>query len=667
MDNEFLIELQAILDEAKSKGNINSDIDSIQGQVDKLKLQAEIDPKSISNIVKQLESVLNQKITISNIDINPKNVVKTGQQTGQQIGNAINQGVKQGVNDGSQALETLKIRANTVKNELDKFTNKNPGFSNWSKEIDGVTVNVESLKSELDTVDNSADFKNITAKINNLKSSFTLANKETVKFATETSRLNKVATMQKWADNNTKAMKKFGNEISALINEMGNLDKAMTLDRSTEITNKFKSIQNMARETGNLGMTFSDKMKNAWEKFGGWTLASGSMMKVWTTLKQMPKDVTTLDTALVDLRKTAKMSASELENFYYSSNDVAKDMNATTEEILNQAAAWSRLGYSTDEQATKMAKYSSMFKSISPNMDIDSATNGLVSVMKAFKIGAEDVDEVVDGIMSKVNIIGNTRAVNNTDIVEILRRSSSAMAEANNTLEDTIALGTAITEITRDAANAGQVLKTTSMRIRGYDEETEEYIGGIEELSGKIADFTKTAKTPGGITLFTDETKTEFKSTRELFGDIAEIYQDLTDKQQAGLLEALAGKRNGQAVAAILNNYDAVEKSLESMSNSAGSAEAEMAIVMDSIDYKMNRLKETGVGISQNLFNRDDIKIAIDGLTSVAEAVDWLTDKLGLFGTLGAGAGLFAGFNNIGNLYECTGSKYYCFEYALHA
>ena len=99
------------------------------------------------------------------------------------------------------------------------------------------------------------------------------------------------------------------------------------------------------------------------------------------------------------------------------------------------------------------------------------------------------------------------------------------------------------------------------MRIRGYDEETEEYIGGVEELSGKIADLTKTASAPGGISLFSDDAKTEYKSTLELFNDISEIYHELNDKQQAGLLEALAGKRQGQIVAAILNNYEAVSTS----------------------------------------------------------------------------------------------------------
>lgn len=74
-----------------------------------------------------------------------------------------------------------------------------------------------------------------------------------------------------------------------------------------------------------------------------------------------------------------------------------------------------------------------------------------------------------------------------------------------------------------------------------YDEETEEYVGNVEVLSGKIADLTKTADNPGGVSLFTDETKQTFKSTTQLLRDISEIYDDLTDKQQAELLEKLAG------------------------------------------------------------------------------------------------------------------------------
>lgn len=115
--DDFLILLQAKLDEAKSKGNVNADLVKLQSQIDKLKIQAEIDPKTISNLTKQLEGIINQKITISNIEINQNNVAKTGQQTGQQIGNAINQGITNAVSKTNKILKSfseLKIGTGNI-------------------------------------------------------------------------------------------------------------------------------------------------------------------------------------------------------------------------------------------------------------------------------------------------------------------------------------------------------------------------------------------------------------------------------------------------------------------------------------------------------------------------------------------------------------------------
>lgn len=178
------------------------------------------------------------------------------------------------------------------------------------------------------------------------------------------------------------------------------------------------------------------------------------------------------------------------------------------------------------------------------------------------------------------------------------------------------------------------------MRIRGYDEETEEFIGGVEELTGKIADLTKTAEKPSGISLFSDAEKTEYKSTTELLRDISEIYDELTDKQQANLLETLAGKRQGQIVAAILSNFGAVEKSLSTMTNSAGSAMNEMGIIEQSLEYKLNALKETSVGMFQNLFDTGELGGFIDLLTSLLGVLDNLTGSLGLLGSVAVGVGI---------------------------
>lgn len=59
--------LQAKLDEAKSKGLINSDIALLQGQLDKLKIQVELDPKAAQKLANDIGKLINQKIAISNI------------------------------------------------------------------------------------------------------------------------------------------------------------------------------------------------------------------------------------------------------------------------------------------------------------------------------------------------------------------------------------------------------------------------------------------------------------------------------------------------------------------------------------------------------------------------------------------------------------------------
>ena len=56
--NEYLIELQARLDEMKSKGLINADIDKLQNQINTLKLQAELDPNIMPNLAGQFEEAL---------------------------------------------------------------------------------------------------------------------------------------------------------------------------------------------------------------------------------------------------------------------------------------------------------------------------------------------------------------------------------------------------------------------------------------------------------------------------------------------------------------------------------------------------------------------------------------------------------------------------------
>lgn len=110
------------------------------------------------------------------------------------------------------------------------------------------------------------------------------------------------------------------------------------------------------------------------------------------------------------------------------------------------------------------------------------------------------------------------------------------------------------------------------------------------------------------------------------------------------------GKNRASVGAALISQmksgvYDEV---IQSMDDSAGNAEKEMETITQSLEYKINALKETGTGIWQNLFGRDDIATVVELLTKLAEAIDFVTDKLGLFGTIGVGVGIAALVKNLG-------------------
>lgn len=135
--DKFLIELQAKLDEAKSKGNINGDIGEIQKDLNHLKLQAEIDQDTISKLTKEIEKLINQKITISNIEVDAKAGTKAGQDYAKQF----NKGVSQGLKDNSSVLNTFKKSLENI------------GMG--SKEIDKIAERVKNLNLQIESITQS--------------------------------------------------------------------------------------------------------------------------------------------------------------------------------------------------------------------------------------------------------------------------------------------------------------------------------------------------------------------------------------------------------------------------------------------------------------------------------------------------------------------------------
>ena len=316
-----------------------------------------------------------------------------------------------------------RISTNELSKAFDQLTTASNNYANSPTEAHqkALIASEKELDKQIKTVTNSVRSMNAELAKDSAISSFR----------------NQVADFMSKNGKTVKSFQ-FGSELKDIFAKIQQGAKLSNQELAV-LKQRFIDVQNAARQTGKLGKTWFQTLREGMSFFSYWTSSTFLVMKAIQSIKGGLGTVKALDTALVDLKKTTTMTNSELEDFYYSSNKVAKQMGVTTEEIINQAAEFSRLGYSSKEAATEMAKYSSWFKTISPGMSIEEAGDTLTSVMKAFKYDVQDVEK----IMSMINTVGNNFAVSNLDISEILTRSSSAMMEANNSLADTIALGTA--------------------------------------------------------------------------------------------------------------------------------------------------------------------------------------------------------------------------------
>lgn len=520
-------------------------------------------------------------------------------------------------------LANLESANNVLKNYKSSLQGVNELTKEQQAEINKLTQNCEKAATE---------FKNLSA-----------AEKGTIKVGVEKA----IQRINKDLAENTKYSAEAKAGLNALLEQLKSGDPSINLRKITE---EIIKIENAEIAAGRAGKSLWDifKTKSTYGFIGQMQSYLSMYVGFYGMVNAVKKSISTiteLDTALVDLKKTTAMNENQLENFYYDSNNVAKQMGVTTKEIIDQASAWSRLGYSSQETATTMAKFSSQFASISPGMSTDEAQEGLVSIMKAFDIDPNDVETE---IMDKVNVLGNKFAENNQDVVEGLKRSAAAMSAMGQSFTDTAALFTGGMEILQDSESMGTALRTLSMRIRGYDEETNQLSDDLVNVTGEVADLTKTTKNAQGISLFTDASQEHYKSMVQYLGEITDEWDLISEKNQTELLQKLFGKNRANAGAAIIQNFDQVRAAIEAMEQSAGSSDKEMETIEQSLEYRINALKETWVGTIQQMVDRGDLGTIVDGLTKLSEGIGFVTSNLGLLKTAALGITGVLAFKNVG-------------------
>lgn len=358
--------------------------------------------------------------------INPQNVDTDTWKRYVDVINRLDQasnGSAESVNRLKDSLKnTLNSELNSLQNSIDKYQNiitqaqTYPSDFHPSTEYNTKLANLESAnnvlknyKSSLQgvnelTKEQQAEINKLTQNCEKAATEFkklSAAEKGTVEVGVEKA----IQRINKDLAENTKYSAEAKAGFNVLLEQLKSGDPSINLRKITE---EIIKIENAEIAAGRAGKSLWDifKTKSTYGFIGQMQSYLSMYVGFYGMVNGVKKAVSTiteLDTALVDLKKTTAMNENQLENFYYDSNNVAKQMGVTTQEIIDQASAWSRLGFSTNEAATEMAKLSSQFASISPGMSVDESQSGLVSIMKAWSINP---DQVKSEIMDPINKLG---------------------------------------------------------------------------------------------------------------------------------------------------------------------------------------------------------------------------------------------------------------------
>lgn len=439
-------------------------------------------------------------------------------------------------------------------------------------------------------------------------------------------------------DRNVKELKEIEAMQRKIKDRIDNDLKGLT---GKEFDNVYKSIEKdmldmtkrsreMRDEIRKENASFWGRFQHAMKQVPVWITAMGLFYGSVRQVKQGFESLLEIDSAMINLQKVTEATDAELEKFKTTASEIGKTLGVTTAEVINATTEFQKLGY-TLQESSALGKASVLYANVG-DINIEDATQSIVSAIKGFDIAVDGSGKNVMKIVDIFNEVSNNYAISAEGIGEALRRSSAVLTQAGNSIEESVALITAANTTIQNPERVGNALKTIAMRIRGVSEEGEDLSNLVPELEKAFNSF--------GSTIMQDEDT--FKSTYDIMKELAKHWDDLTDIQKAYITELIGGKEQGAIVASMIQNWGDAVGAYETALNSAGSAQREFLNYTESFEYKINALK---VAIEQfwiALINDEGAKAVIDFLTDMVEVATKAVENFGSLYSLMTVFGSFA-------------------------
>ena len=274
-----------------------------------------------------------------------------------------------------------------------------------------------------------------------------------------------------------------------------------------------------------------------------------------------------LENEMVSIDRVLNESSLDLDNYRDRLLQVAYEYGNTMDNVTDITLRLAQAGF--DSQESLMLTEKTLLALNTAELDATEATDDMVAIMAQWGLMTGNAAEEARNygeIIDKVNKVADKYPTSSADILDALKKTSSAFNLAGASIDETIATITAAEVASQRGGKAiGTALSNITQQLKD-----EGRINIAESL---------------GLDFYTDETKTEFKDIMDIFGELADKMQELKD----------AGKENSQEMQDLLSVFTVFRRNIGAslLGEMSGEDSTYLQVLNDS-------LTATGYSIQEN-------------------------------------------------------------------
>lgn len=349
-----------------------------------------------------------------------------------------------------------------------------------------------------------------------------------------------------------------------------------------------------------------------------WQISSSLIMGFTGSIRRAFNYVSDLSSELSKIRVVTGYSRKEMDELAKSANKMAKNLKASTLEVIRGQLIYQQQGDSM-ELAAKKAELTIKATATAVHASAEEMSNYLTAVWNSYKVGEDQLESFVD----KANALGAKTAASQEEIFTAMEKSAAAANAVGVSYDQLGATIATISSVTRNSAETiGTTLKTVYARIGDLKIEGPDEDGiGLGQVSSTLQKV--------GIEIL--DTKSELRDMGVVIEEIGEKYQTWSEAQQAAVVQAIAGKRQYTQMLALFENWDMYKMNLDISLNADGTLEKQYKEATDNIQSATKKLSAELEGIWQNLLDDEAIISIVNGFGFVIKIIGNTVESLGGF------------------------------------